>query len=171
MKRAYKRRKKDFTKKILKRIYTTRKDLLEEEYKWLSLIKKEELGKRYYNVRNHHFNHWSVSDREKIRKTISEKTKEAMYRPDVREKYLESLKIRKNNHSPEVREKRRQSLIGKNKGKDTSKAVEAARKKNIGRKLTEEHKNKVVAALHKKHVCDCCGKEFNAGNYAKHKKI
>ena len=87
MKKAYKRRPEDFKKKILKRVYTTRKELLDEEYKWLSLIKEEELGKKYYNVRKHKFNHWSATDKEKISKTISEKTKEAMYRPDVRERY------------------------------------------------------------------------------------
>ena len=43
MKKAYKRRPEDFKKKIIKRVYTTRKELLDEEYKWLSLIKEEEL--------------------------------------------------------------------------------------------------------------------------------
>lgn len=65
MKRAYKRRPQDFKRKILARIYTNKKDLLQEEYKWLSLIKPDELGKRYYNLHNYHFNHWS-SDSEKL---------------------------------------------------------------------------------------------------------
>lgn len=59
MKQAYKTRPEDFKRRIIKRIYSTKKNLLEEEYKWLSLIKKEELGKKYYNLNNHHFGHWS----------------------------------------------------------------------------------------------------------------
>lgn len=189
MKKAYKRRPEDFKKKILKRVYTTRKELLDEEYKWLSLIKEEELGKKYYNVRKHKFNHWSATDKEKISKTISEKTKEAMYRPDVRERYLESLKTRKNNHSAEVLEKRRKSMLGKNKGKITVKDKQGnifhaskddprwisgelvgATKNTPRPKLTEEHKKKVLAALHKQIFCECCNKNYNPGNFSKHKK-
>jgi hypothetical protein len=50
---------------------------LEEEYKWLSKIKSEELGKRYYNLHNHHFNHWSADlDKAKhIVEKISRKNK------------------------------------------------------------------------------------------------
>jgi hypothetical protein len=42
MKRAYKTRPEDFKRRILSRVYTNKKDLLEEEYKWLKQIKKEE---------------------------------------------------------------------------------------------------------------------------------
>lgn len=71
MKQAYKHRPKDFKRKILTLVYTNKKDLLDEEYKWLSKIKKEELGKKYYNLHNHHFGHWSENKRNK--KTIGEK--------------------------------------------------------------------------------------------------
>ena len=75
MRQGYKHRPYDFKRRILSRIYTNRVDLLEEEYKWLSKIKKEELGKRYYNLHNHHFNHWSsdennsLSVRQKVSQT------------------------------------------------------------------------------------------------------
>lgn len=59
MKQGYKHRPNDFKRRILSRVYTNKKDLLEAEYSWLSKIKKEELGKRYYNLHNHHFGHWS----------------------------------------------------------------------------------------------------------------
>ena len=74
MKQAYKHRPLDFKRKILKTNINLKETLLEEEYKWLNLIKKEELGKRYYNVHNHHFNHWS-NNTEKL-KSISERMKE-----------------------------------------------------------------------------------------------
>lgn len=52
MKRAYNIRSQDFKRRVLIRIYSNPQDLFEEEYKWLSLIKKEELGKKYYNLVN-----------------------------------------------------------------------------------------------------------------------
>lgn len=56
MKSSYKRRPHDFKRRILKRSYfQDRKDLLDEEQKWLNLIKDEELGKRYYNLKKNAF--------------------------------------------------------------------------------------------------------------------
>jgi len=60
MKRSYNRRPTDFKRRILERVYTSRKDLLEREHYWLQQIKQEELGQKYYNIRNHHFSHWST---------------------------------------------------------------------------------------------------------------
>lgn len=49
MRQSYKRRPKDFKRRILQ--HNLPKQILkEEEYKWLKMIKKEELGKRYYNL-------------------------------------------------------------------------------------------------------------------------
>lgn len=50
MKRAYKRRPYDFKRKILK-VIKSKSDLLNEEQKWLDLIKNQELGKKYYNLK------------------------------------------------------------------------------------------------------------------------
>ena len=62
MRKAYKRRKDDFRRKILISNINDRKQTLKEEYKWLSLIKDNELGKKYYNLRNCEFNHWSIDN-------------------------------------------------------------------------------------------------------------
>lgn len=70
MKQAYKIRPNDFKRRILSRI-EDRSKLLEEEYKWLALIRPEELKVRYYNVQNRHFAHWA-QDPER-RKEISNK--------------------------------------------------------------------------------------------------
>lgn len=59
MNSAYKRRPNDFKRRIIKRIYTSRTDLLEQEYYYLALIKNEELSKKYYNIRNIKNGHWS----------------------------------------------------------------------------------------------------------------
>jgi hypothetical protein len=60
MKKAYKNRPEDFKRKIITRIYSSKQDLLNEENRWLAMIKPEELKERYYNLRIHAFGHWSV---------------------------------------------------------------------------------------------------------------
>lgn len=70
MRNAYRRRPKDFRRRIL----TTnieRCELLDEEYKWLAKIDDNELGTKYYNLRKHKYEHWA-QDYEK-RKIIGEK--------------------------------------------------------------------------------------------------
>jgi len=174
---AYKRRRQDFKRKIISKVYTNKKDLLEEEYRWLSMIKKEELGKRYYNLHNHHFSHWS-NDEEKTKilsEIISQKTKEAMYRPDVREKYLAGLTKRDNGSSrPEVRAKMSASNKGKNTGKDNSKARALAAAANRGKKLSEERKNHIRETSKFKELnnmkikciyCDFIGNKGNVARY------
>lgn len=49
MRNAYRRRPQDFKRRILKKITTNKSDLFFEELRWLKMIKKEELGKKYYN--------------------------------------------------------------------------------------------------------------------------
>jgi hypothetical protein len=112
MKKTYKRRPQDFKRKILVKIYSTKKQLLEQEYKWLSLISDEELGKKYYNFTKHKNGHWTAEDYEKdIRKRISLKTKEAMQNPEVKHNFKEGLKTRDCRSSDvEVRTKRSESM-------------------------------------------------------------
>lgn len=71
MRKSYKRRPKDFKRRILKSYILDRKQTLIEEYKYLSLIKSEELGKKYYNLNNHHFGHWSTDNNNLL--TVGEK--------------------------------------------------------------------------------------------------
>lgn len=108
MRQSYKRRPSDFKRRILKRIYTNRKDLLIKESEFLKKIKNEELGTRYYNLTKHLNGHWTTEDNSKsILEKISIKTREAMNRPDVRNKYLDGLKKRNTRSSDiDVRNKR-----------------------------------------------------------------
>ena len=50
MKKAFKIRPKDFKRRVISKIYTCKSDLLDEEYRWFSYIKPEELKIRYYNL-------------------------------------------------------------------------------------------------------------------------
>lgn len=60
MKQAYKIRPQDFKRRIIKRIYTSRADLLAEENRYLQMIKSEEIKHRYYNLsKSNALNHWT----------------------------------------------------------------------------------------------------------------
>jgi hypothetical protein len=76
MRNTYKRRPEDFKRRILARGITSKQDLLVEEGKWLALIPKEEIGKKYYNLHNSQPGHWSATDnklsiQEKIKKAVA----------------------------------------------------------------------------------------------------
>jgi len=171
MRNSYNRRYEDFKRRIISRIYTNRQDLLDEEYRWLSMIKKEELKTRYYNFSNHRQGHWTEGKTTTTKQRISEKTKEAMQRSEVREKYLKGLSIRDNGSSrPEVRDKRRLSMIGKNKGKVRTEAEKAhLREINTGKKMSEETKSKIAAKSYfKVDKCIHCGTEANVATLGRY---
>lgn len=71
MKNSYRNRPNDFKRRILG-IVKTKTEMFELEYQWLKQIKKEELGKKYYNFKNTKWEHWSqnedtsLSTREKL---------------------------------------------------------------------------------------------------------
>jgi len=75
MRKAYKRRPQDFKRKILSRVTSSKQDLLDEEYRYLSMMDQSELGKKYYNLTNHKNGHWMTID-EKT-KSIGEKISRA----------------------------------------------------------------------------------------------
>ena len=86
MRKSYKRRPEDFKRRIISKVYTNRTDLLEEEFKWLSMIKPEELGSKYYNIRQHHYGHWiNNPDYRSTIEKIKASQREALKRPEVQE--------------------------------------------------------------------------------------
>ena len=155
MKRSYQHRPQDFKRKILSRIYTSKKDLLLEEYKWLSLIKKEELKRRYYNLHNHHFNHWSSNEESK--RTIGEKVSKSL----LGKKHTEERNAKKRGRklSEETKEKIRIGNTGKKYSEETKNKMryiksdshrEQLSKSLTGRKLSEEHKKKISDSMKRK---------------------
>lgn len=61
MRDAYRRRPEDFKRRIIEKT-NDRSNLYEVEYKWLSMIEDGDLGKKYYNLRNHKWGHWSSDE-------------------------------------------------------------------------------------------------------------
>ena len=113
MKSAYIRRPDDFKRKILKTNIDCKNKLLEEEYKWLTMIKKEELGKRYYNLHNHHFSHWSTN--EITKRSVGEKISASPNRSANISKALTGKTL-----SEETKEKIRQANLGKTYSKEVN---------------------------------------------------
>jgi hypothetical protein len=62
MRNAYRRRPQDFKRRIIKNAIE-KYDLYKEEQRWLDFIKKEEIGKRYYNLQvKINLEHWSYKN-------------------------------------------------------------------------------------------------------------
>lgn len=163
MKSAYKRRPEDFKRKVTARIYTNKHDLLEEEYRWLSKIKNEELGKKYYNLHNHHFGHWSTKNvEEKI--PVIEKMRQA----NKGRKFSEEHKRKIGNASKgiprtqEVKQKISQTLKGKSFSEEhkinlriSGKGKHSGEQNgNYGRQFSEEHKLKLSQARKKRVISE-----------------
>ena len=82
MRQSYKRRPEDFKRRIIKRIYTTRQDLLLEEERWLKMVDPDKTtprnttvesrkNVRYYNIKLGTQNQWWSSDEKRL--TVGEK--------------------------------------------------------------------------------------------------
>jgi len=176
MRDAYKRRPEDFKRRILVTSIQNRTVLLETEYKFLQMIKDEELGNRYYNLSKKHFGHWSTNENKKLKlkEKISIATKEAMQRPEVRQKYEDGLKTRNQIQSEETKQKRSKALIGKRKGCDNTKAVEASVAARKGKCLSVEHVLKLKEVTHFNTInniktkCTYCDFIGNKGNLARY---
>jgi hypothetical protein len=110
MRKSYRRRPEDFKRRTVAKVHTNMKDLLEEEHRWLLLIKDEELGKKYYNISKKHFGHWSTHD-SNTKKDISRRAREKQkqYWLDHPEEYKELKRKQKEALSTEENlEKNRQ---------------------------------------------------------------
>lgn len=153
MKSAYIRRPYDFKRKILKTNIDCKKKLLEEEYKWLTMIKKEELGKRYYNLHNHHFSHWSTNEFSKLSvgekisaspnraaniskaltgKTLSEETKEKIRKANLGKTYSKETNIKKGINNRDYSDPiflEKMAIAAKNRSEETRKKISENNKK------------------------------------------
>jgi len=113
MKRSYQRRPEDFKRRLIKKVYD-RKELLNEEQRWLNMMKPEELKNRYYNMRTKVSDPWygdpnkAKTVKEKIALRNREKWKDPEYRAKMEKALPETWKKA---NSEEVREKQRLAMI------------------------------------------------------------
>ena len=105
MRNNYNNRIEDFRRRIIKRVFTNSKDLRDEEQRYLNMINPGERGGRYYNK--------SLSAIYPLEREELSAISKALHNDlDYRTKYEEGLLKRDNKSSdPDVREKRRASMI------------------------------------------------------------
>lgn len=175
MRNAHRRRPEDFKRRIVARVESGRGDLLAEEHRWLQMIPDEELGSKYYNLTNHLNGHWTTDDGKSltIKQKLSAAQKKNFEDPAYRERYMETRK-RLPPQSDETREKRRQSMLGKNVGREKTEAFYEAMKKRRGGTTSDKQKERAREIGNFKRLnstkvaCVHCGKESNVGNIARY---
>jgi hypothetical protein len=136
MMQAYHRRPQDFKRKILK-TKLSRMEMYNEEGRYLSMIKKEEIKEKYYNLKTDYSDPWHCHPMKN--KTIGEK--------------ISFSKKGKSNGpcSPEKAAKISAAKRAKNR-KFTEEHKEKLRLAKLGKKLSSEHREKVIKTL--KHYKD-----------------
>jgi len=142
MRDAYRRRPDDFKRRVIQK-NIGRNDLLDEEHKWLKLIPENELGKRYYNLRQHKWGHWSTDENRRL--TVGQKISLHHASPEFRRMASEAKMGDKNPMKrPEVAKKAGESKIGLepwNKGKVG--VQKSTRKGKQYGPLSDEHRAKL----------------------------
>jgi hypothetical protein len=179
MRDAYRRRPQDFKRKILVSKIFSRENTIEEEHKWFSYIKEEELGKKYYNLRKHKWGHWSTDESSKLTvgqkisasplrnqriseankgKIVSEETKQKLREANKKQfEDIEQIELRKRKTKelwadPEYRRKQIEKKKGKKDSEETKmKKSLAMIGKNKGKKFSEEQKKQISETLKKKY--------------------
>lgn len=98
MRNSFRRRPEDFKRRILTKVHSNKNDLLDEEQRWMSFIKEEEIKPntdrpRYYNLRTtvsklwHTFPDSSKTVSEKISRSIKEKHRDPKFSEKMRKVY------------------------------------------------------------------------------------
>lgn len=118
MRHNYRNRPNDFRREILARVTTNRTDLLNEEQRWLDMIKPEEFGHKYYNINANSFKHcWWMN--EDTKQEVTEKLRNNKKRSETWKKKFEDGYVIHNKgkkHSKETK-KKMSGRVPWNKGK------------------------------------------------------
>ena len=157
MLQAYKKRPEDFKRRILEYV-SDRERLNSREHHWLQKIKPHEMGKRYYNLRNHRFGHWTTDEQRRMtvgqkisqsRLNMSEESRNSYRGRDGRKYVTEQMREKcraaraKQIMTPEHREKILQAKLGGSHSEETRLKISL---KGKGRKLSEETRRKMSLA-------------------------
>lgn len=134
MRKAYRRRSQDFKRRILKRNIKKR-DILKEEFEWLKMIKNCELGKKYYNLKNHHFGCFT---KEYIQKILTTNKGISLDLSQPMSKSHKGIPL-----SDETKQKLRIANLGKKLSEETKQKISDANKGKIN---SEEHRKNISKA-------------------------
>jgi hypothetical protein len=113
MRNSYRRRPHDFKRRILEK-NIPRETLFDREYVWLSMIRDEELGVRYYNLNNRCNEHWSTDNGK--RRSVADKIGDIHRGKTVSEETREKIRVANlgKKLSEETKEKMRESYRKRN---------------------------------------------------------
>jgi hypothetical protein len=168
MREAHRRRPNDFKRRILKRIHTSKEDLILEEQRWLDMISPNECGKKYYNKTlksstpsTRGYKH-SKETIEKIRqsnklKVVSVETKEKLRQANklqFQDDAQREIRRQKSNElwsDDKYRQRQTDAHKGKVNGPHSDSTKNKIRDKMIGRKFSPETIEKMrIAAKNRK---------------------
>ena len=137
MKRAYANRTEDFKRRILVTNIPTKEQTIDEEYRWLQMIKKEELGNKYYNFRNTKFGlvDYNEATLMKMRRTFSDDHKKNLSEAHAGQKPW--------NKGIPMSEEQKAKIIGTKRSEETKKKMSEMRK---GKPKSEETKARMSAS-------------------------
>lgn len=156
MRKAYNRRKEDFSRRIIGRVYTNRNDLLEQEHNWLLLA--ESRKDRYYNISFMTKNSWWCDVDQKL--TVGQKISKSKKGQGVGRKHSEETKAKMRLRRHDDAWKAANSI--RNSGKILS---EESKAKLRGIKRSEETKQKMSDAQRKMYsFVSPDGETFITGN-------
>lgn len=127
MKQAYKRRPETFKRRILAWVSSSRRELLDEEFRWLNMIDENELGTRYYNLAKR-VGHWHA-DEDRLR-TTRERLKKAQNDPETNARRSASIKEAIARWTPEQRAARNAKLSASLKGRKQPPRTEEHKRNN-----------------------------------------
>lgn len=168
MREAHRRRPTDFKRRVVKKIYTSKEDLVLEEQRWLDMINPIECGEKYYNKSlksstpsTRGYKH-TAETIEKIKnsnmgKKRTEETKNKIREANKKqfENHIQREMRSKKSNELWANDKYRQIQIESHKGKSSGPlsddTKEKIRQKMIGRKFSLETIEKMkISALNRK---------------------
>lgn len=143
MRNAFRRRPQNFKRRIIQK-NIPRENLLEEEFKWLSLIPDEQLGRKYYNLSKKHFGHWSIhNDSRSVIDKIKAKRRAYKCTEQHRESHRKATLGEKNpfygkQHSEEAKKKISQANKGHTHTKETKEKIQK-RMREVAKNRPKDH--------------------------------
>jgi hypothetical protein len=160
MKKAYLRNPSDFRRRILGRVYSSRKEMLELEHRWLQLIPDDQLGGRYYNLQKHHFGHWSATPDGMTVAQRSGATRRGRKLPCSPEKATAISKAKKGKKlTPEHRSALSTAAKKKVLSAEHKSAISAGVKKSITPEMVAARTAKIKGKRRKIILCPICSQD------------